>query len=257
MFIKQIIKVSFLLFLVLWVVALTQKYRLPSKDLISASLFQEPLQTNTTKEPFSLTVKQETYNIKPVYEYELYGLVVSSHRSSSWMDISHDEWKDYLNVEDLCVVYADNISSEVYQHLKFHSGDWTCYYKWSASEEQKFHVSQKYKTQHLSNNHILSEDPVLSQRILSVKKGDQIYLKGYLVNYANQRWPSSMRNSSVSREDTGGTACEVVYVTDFQILNRANEFWRFIDVFSKWAMAVLFIAFLAVLQYEARKLLPN
>jgi len=255
---KQILKILFLLFVTLWLIAFFQKDKLPNKDQMLSSQLQEPFQSETSMEPFSVRVKGETYKINPVFNYELYGLVVSDHLSSSWIDISHEKAKDYLNVEDLCVVYGENISSGIYSSLKFSSGDWTCYVNWTGSMQQQIQESQQFKGHYLSNNHILTEDPVLVKRILSTNKGDQIYFKGYLVNYTNERvWNSFYRKSSTTRDDVGGTACEVIYATDFQILKKANVFWRFIYTFSKWMIVVLIFLFLAISYYEAGKLLET
>ena len=35
-----------------------------------------------------------------------------------------------------------------------------------------------------------------------------------------------MRGTSTTRNDTGGGACETVYVTQFEIIRRANAGWR-------------------------------
>jgi hypothetical protein len=35
-----------------------------------------------------------------------------------------------------------------------------------------------------------------------------------------------VRGTSTTRKDTGGQACETVYVTEFEVLKRANPGWR-------------------------------
>ncbi len=67
-----------------------------------------------------------------------------------------------------------------------------------------------------ANIHIIPdpEDPYLRDALLDVRRGDIIRLRGYLVNTSGPdgwRW-----NSSRSRTDTGGGACEIFLVTSME-----------------------------------------
>jgi hypothetical protein len=56
----------------------------------------------------------------------------------------------------------------------------------------------------------------VEEKLKKIKKNDQIKFKGYLVNVDSQdgwRW-----NSSTTRNDTGGGACEIVLIDDISLL---------------------------------------
>jgi hypothetical protein len=229
---------ALLIFILIWVIAFTQKDRLPPKEQIRPELLKEPEQIAITESPLTLNKDGETYEVAEVASYDLSGLVVSLHHST-WMDNSHKDWKDYLNVADLCVVYGDNITTDSYRKVSYSHGDWTCYYSYSGNEGADF------KNHYFSNNHILVDNASLEKEILSVRKGDQIHLTGFLVNYRN---PSNnfSRKTSLTRDDTGDGACEIIYVKEFQNLNRANPTWRLIFALSKWGVLAAFLCMIFV-----------
>jgi len=72
------------------------------------------------------------------------------------------------------------------------------------------------------------------------QKGDQIYMKGRLVDYSVEG-RGGERKSSTSRTDSGRGACEVVYLEDFRILRVGNAFWRGVYFFSKSLIALSII----------------
>ena len=69
---------------------------------------------------------------------------------------------------------------------------------------------------HSANTHCLPATPEVRSRLLSVKRHDLVSMDGYLVEVAgpnNEHW-----RSSLTRDDTGGGACEVMWITALQIL---------------------------------------
>jgi len=64
---------------------------------------------------------------------------------------------------------------------------------------------------HSSNNHCIPANPAIKRQLLAVKRHELVTLDGYLIEATTPegyRW-----HSSLSREDTGGHACEVMWVT--------------------------------------------
>ena len=241
---KNTVKIILLIGTVIFIYSYFQKDKLPEKEEILPELYREPIQTETVKPPFKADKGGIIYDITPLFNYELYGLVVSEHNSKGWFDYYHEEWKDFINLKDVCIVWGDNIETEVYQELKFRNGSFTCYID-SKPSADKTAVFQKFNNSALSNNHLLSENDIINQEIIKAVKGDQIYLKGYLVQYSQQ--DGFKRGSSVSRTDTGDGACETIYITDFKIIKEANVFWRFIYSFVKYliigSIVILLILF--------------
>lgn len=213
---------TFLLFFVcLFFISFFQKDLPPQEGSLLPSLLREPLQAETQKSPFEAAANNFVYRITPLYDYEFYGLVTSFTHSSSFADYYHEQWKDYLNTTDFSMVWGANVKSGIYRKIMFRSDAWTGAYRGSLSDLSKF------KSSAFANNHLLSDDPIIRKTIKSIRRWDQIFLKGYLVKYA-LKGSEGWRGSSVTREDTGNGACEVIYVTDFRILKRANTFWYFI-----------------------------
>jgi len=237
---KKIIKVLLLISIILFVYSYFRKDNLPGKGDILDQLYQEPIQTETDAAPFTKEKGGIVYNITPIYNYELYGLVVSYHHSKSWFDYYHEKWKDFINIKDVCVIWGNNIETEVYKEMKFNSGSWTCYFKFKSGTSQE--VWSKFKNDSGSNNHLLSDIEEVNEMIMNVEEGDQVYLKGYLVEYSSNE--GFRRGTSVTRTDTGNGACETIYVTDLQIIKKANPLWHSIYSFSKYSIIACFVILL-------------
>ncbi len=236
---RQVFRLAMLLSLALWLLSLLFINRLPGPEDIYTQLYREPLQTQeNVPPPFKVKKNKLTYVVTPLFNYELYGLVVSQHRSDSLLDLSHRRWQDYLNIKDLCVVWGRNIRSGVYRKMKFWNRDFTCMCEFPDGE-----TAALFSGSHLANNHILCADDELSRRILNARPGDQIYFKGYLVSYS-QPANQFTRGSSTVRDDSGNGACETVFVTDFSILQRANRVWQAFNPLAFLATIAFLIAML-------------
>ena len=202
-------------------VSFFMRNRLPDKGLIHESLLQNPIQTkDDVPEPFDVTRKDVAYTVTPLFSYELWGMIVSYHDSASFIDISHKLWNDYINVKDVCVIWGKNVETGVYKRMTFRNRDFTCFYSYPDRE-----TGELFTEDCLSNNHLLPADPFVTDAVQRARKGDQVRFKGWLVSYGQKGTPYS-RGSSTVRDDRGNGACEVVYVTEFEILREANAGWR-------------------------------
>jgi len=200
-----------------FVISFFLKNRLPDKSTILESLRQDPVQTDIDLPgPFDVTRKGFTYLVDPVFNYELWGMVVSYHHADSFVDLAHEMWNDYVNIKDVCVIWGKNVETGVYRRMKFRSRDFTCFYRYPDQE-----AGALFSTDCLSNNHLLGADPVVSRAILKARKGDQIHLRGWLVSYG-QKDSSFRRGTSTVRTDQGNGACETVFVKEFEVLKPAN-----------------------------------
>lgn len=238
----QFMAVVFLICSVLFVCGLLRKNRLPDSTEIMEELYQDPIQTISDRAPFEREVGGIVYTLKPLYEYTLYGMVVSYHHSEKWWNIYHQKlWNDFINIKDICVVWGSNVETELYKDMRFSSGTWTCRYTWPNAD-----VGSRFDGACLSNNHLLSDDRALNKTLLDAGKGDQVYLRGYLVEYSHGRG-AFHRGTSTKRTDTGNGACETIYLEEFRILKKANLFWRAILSLAKYGMtasAILGLIFL-------------
>jgi len=113
-------------------------------------------------------------------------------------------------------------------------GEWTCYYEiWGEENVKKFNSLQ------ISNNHLITSDKKIQKVIKSMRKGDQIYLRGKLVGYTESDQPENMyRMTSLVRDDNG---CEIIYVEEARILKRGKEMIYTINKASKYGIYILIL----------------
>ncbi len=229
----RLLRLAFLVGLGLFSISYLLKERLPDAGAIRQDLLREPVQTPVHMDPFQIESGQMLYTITPLYAYELSGLVVSDHDCGTWWDIYHrDQWKDFLNVKDLCVLWGENVRTEVYKEMRYTSDSWTCTYYWPNEA-----VGSRFNHTQLSNNHLLSRDESVTRLLLKTSPGDQIRLRGYLAEYSHSNG-EFRRGTSTVRTDTGNGACETVYVEEYEILRAGNSFWRATFTASKYAILV-------------------
>ncbi|MCK5696760.1 MAG: hypothetical protein KAI02_01270 [Gammaproteobacteria bacterium] len=81
------------------------------------------------------------------------------------------------------------------------------FFFWRVDE---FPIPRKEIEQHSTNMHIIPSNETITQQINAIKEGQLIRLKGYLVNL--KRADGWHWESSLSRRDTGGGACELMWV---------------------------------------------
>ena len=76
----------------------------------------------------------------------------------------------------------------------------------------------------LSNNHLISADERVRERVQDIRIGDQIRVRGSLAGYSSPG--VNKRGTSTTRTDTGDGACETIYVERFDIVRAATSYWR-------------------------------
>lgn len=229
---RLFLKLFLLAGLVLLIAAWWRSHALPERSQLLAALQEEPEQRPMRAQAFEVTAGGIAYAVQPLYQYDLYGLVVSKHNADAWWDFIHRESNDALNITDLCVVWGNNIRSEVYQQLKYWSGQFTCFVQADTAE-----VAAAFDMTALSNNHLLSERDSLARLMRRVEVGDQIHFRGYLAEYSHNQGFAFHRGTSTTRTDTGNGACETVYVEDFQILRQGGQPWRVL----RWVAVLMLV----------------
>jgi hypothetical protein len=215
---SRIIGLIFLISLTLSILSCVKRNDFPSTIDTDPSLQVEPLQTTTTQAPFAVQFKDVQYDISPIYEYEIYGVVVS-YRQHDGDQMLHKSWNDHLNVADICVVWGSNASELPLNAFKFWNGQFTC-----NLETRDQAAWEQFDGNKLSNNHLLSADEYIRDVISDVKIGDKVRVRGSLSSYGTDG--RRIRGSSTVRTDTGNGACETIYVEDFSIISRMSNPWR-------------------------------
>ncbi len=199
--------------------------RLPKVSEMKPEVLRDPVQIPTSTEPFSFSYHGNLYFVQPQAEYELSALVISQNNINSFFDSYHDS--DSVDTRDLCVMWGGNLKSDIYQKISVKNGAWTCYFQAKTAEDWR-----NFDPFRLSNNHLITNDPEIRDLISSIRIGDQVRIRGFLVDYSDEN--GFLRQTSLSREDTnesarGGGACEVFFVQSLEILQQGGEtsFWLF------------------------------
>lgn len=212
---------------------------------ISPAVLKEPIQAELDSKDIIRFIKDDyEYELTPLYDYELNGLIV--HKMDyTWFSIYK---RDSVFPMDLCVIWGNNVKSKVYQNksLKFSQDFRFCLYHW--------HGKIDFNSNQLSNNHLVISDKDLEKKISSLSTGDQVKIKGQLVNVnaINVGKPGKYDpekfswNSSIKRTDSGGGACEVIYVQNIEILKKAN-------IISCYAHKISFYGLLALIIFSIAK----
>lgn len=218
---RQVMRLLILGGLALLFTALWQREILPAHHLLSPKMLMEPEQSVVHEPPFNVRVDDVTYTVRPLFRYELYGLVVSRHDSDTWWDYIHREWNDKLNIADLCVVWGSNVSSGAYENIAFSSGQFVCNFSTRSSE-----AFAAFDQSAISNNHLLTDKPEIVHKLKRVRVGDQVHFRGYLAEYSHNQGGAFQRGTSTVRTDSGNGACETVFLEEFSILARNVVIWR-------------------------------
>ena len=207
---------------------------LPGAIDFHPQLKHEPRQRAIVEPPRTVQYAGVDYRVEPLFSYELYGLVVS-YRQHDGEDSMHRWSNDHLNVADVCVVWSDTAFAPTLRELDFWNGIFTCNVQTRDSV-----AWANFKMNQLSNNHLISADRFIRDRIAEVRVGDQIRVKGLLARYGAAG--GGLRGTSTTRGDTGDGACETVLVEEFEIIAPGYSGWRT----AMWISLAALLAALAV-----------
>ncbi|MBR4224385.1 MAG: hypothetical protein IKR73_06210 [Oscillospiraceae bacterium] len=175
---------------------------------------KEPVQTEA-KGHDSQYVNGYNVNITYKYAYDIEGLVVHT------MNYSGLDLGSKLAPRDIAIAWGQVAARN--GTIDFHWSQQGRWYYWRLdNEEDIFRMGgMEMIGYQSSNNHLIPMDGIAKRDIMKIKTGDHIRIKGYLVDVYGSKPDGSYFtwNSSVSREDTGNGACEVIYVTDVYFLD--------------------------------------
>ena len=145
------------------------------------------------------------YMITPLARYRITAVVLGRER------YRHDRGASLAPV-DLALGWGPMSVAAVINDLKIsQSGRW---YQYTYPGEPP--LDPGLIASHSANTHCLPAAPEVRRRLLDVKRHDLVTLEGFLVEIAGPdgyRWKSSL-----SRDDTRGGSCEVMWITDLGVL---------------------------------------
>lgn len=215
-------KILLLVCLAVFIVTFLIQKQYRSVNKIQPAVLEMPLQVEMQDQTEIKFIRDEyEYVLTPLFNYQISGFVV--HKMDyRWFSIHKS---DSVFPLDLCLIWGDNVQKRVYKskQLRF-------------SQDMRFCFWQYYgdniylNAAGISNNHLLVRNDTLFHEINSVRAGDQVEIRGKLVNVQARNMgkpgeydPSYFEmHSSTVREDTSAGACEIIYVEDFKILQRGH-----------------------------------
>ena len=160
----------------------------------------DPIQ-NTDNLPAPISMGLNT--IMPLANFSIEGRILSRKRYIVGKETQ-------LSPVDFAMGWGRMSDKNVVDKLKISQrGRW---YFWKAKH---YPIPRREIETHSANMHIIPANKSVKKKVLKAKEGQIVKFNGYLVRVIGQDWNWK---SSLSRNDTGDGACEVIYVEDFEIL---------------------------------------
>jgi hypothetical protein len=148
--------------------------------------------------------KYEEYDITPVATFQLEARVLGSKHYRVGREAD-------LSPVDLALGWGMMSKDHVLGEIAITQSN--RFYYWRV---QQFPVPQKVIETSSANMHMIAANEAVRDALFNAKTGDVVKLKGFLVSINSDdgwSWKSSM-----TRNDTGKGACEVILVDDFRIM---------------------------------------
>lgn len=163
------------------------------------SIEELPVQYNTVAESFDF----KGYKITPLAEFNLKGRILNYKEYSS-------DKESELSPIDLALGWGPMSKNDVISKI-----DITQRNRWYFWRTEKFPIPRKDIESNSANMHIIPANDFIAQKLATVKRGQVAAIEGYLVECSQRGWKWK---SSLTRNDTGSGACEVIFVKDFALI---------------------------------------
>lgn len=152
------------------------------------------------------TIRIGAYQIHELAEFTIKAKVLSRK------DYDDDREAD-LSSLDLALGWGRMSDESILEKIEIsQSGRW---YRWRVKE---FPIPHREIETHSANMHLIPADDSVKETLDAIRPGEIVQISGSLVSVTAEdgwRWQSSM-----TREDTGNGACELIYARDVQIVSR-------------------------------------
>ncbi|HEX6613862.1 MAG TPA: hypothetical protein VF022_08385 [Rhodanobacteraceae bacterium] len=161
----------------------------------------DPVQVAFETPPAAIPFKDAT--LHPLAKFEVTARVLSRD------DYHFDEESD-ISPTDLALGWGRMSDSAVLRTVDIDQGG--RFYSWRVRE---FPIPRREIETHSANMHMVPADATVARALKRVRVGDVVTLDGDLIEAdkpGGWKWRSSM-----TRDDTGAGACELVYVKDVSI----------------------------------------
>jgi hypothetical protein len=194
-FLVQIIIIFIIVFIIL-----------PHLDDEEVLLISDPVQAQLNSGANKRIIyegKNKTVDIDKITQYKISAVVKS--KRYYFFDAASE-----VSPVDLVLVWGKLDTKEINENIRYsQSGRWY-YYRYDC----KNFMDGEYISKHSANVHIIPKNKEILMKLMQVHKEDFVTLEGYLVkvHFSEGEWKSSL-----SRNDTGNGACEIMYVESVSI----------------------------------------
>ncbi len=144
------------------------------------------------------------YVIEPVAAYDVRARVLSIERYRIGREAD-------LSPVDFALGWGPMSDAAVLDRLKISQSNRWYFFRWDGSPPVDPSVMAKTS----ANTHLVPADDTIKDRLLAVREGTVVRLSGYLINVRHaDGWTW---RSSLTRDDSGASSCELMWVTDAQV----------------------------------------
>lgn len=155
----------------------------------------EPFQSSTDKDSFNI----KDYKVTPLKKYKVTARVLSKKKYTS------DESSEF-STYDLALGW--NKMSDIVNIEKINITQRNRWYYWKIDN---YFISREDIEHNSSNHHIIHANDEIYEKLKNIKEHQIVEMSGYLVKVEDTN-SSANWVSSLTRTDTGGGACELMYV---------------------------------------------
>ncbi len=168
--------------------------------LRSGPVAEIPVQSSASESP----LQRAGYVIEPLASYEIRARVLSIERYRMGREAD-------LSPVDFALGWGPMSDPAVLDRLSISQGNRWYHFRWEGSPP----IDPSVMARSSANTHLVPADDLVKNRLLKVSKGEVVRLSGYLINVRHaDGWTW---RSSLTRDDTGGGSCELMWVTDVQV----------------------------------------
>ena len=159
----------------------------------------EPIQTSTK----AADIQLNGFTLTPLADYAIKARVLSTEDYSMGTEAE-------LSPTDLALGWGSMSDESVLSKIEISQNN--RFFYWHVDE---FPIPQREIEIHAANTHIIPANDTVKRQLSKIRTGQVVDIKGQLVEASRAdgwRW-----RSSLSRDDTGAGACEVIYVTELNV----------------------------------------
>ena len=169
----------------------------------------EPVQADTRRTPFVVLTRRGEVDVRPRATFDVSAVVGSAEPYSV-------DGGAFLSPVDLVMTWGQLPEAPYRGHVSY--SQMTRFYFWHTRDGS---LDLRYIATHSANMHMIPADRNIERALAHVGSGDAVRVRGLLVDV---EMPHGFRwHTSLTREDTGPGACELVWVEELQ---RGNRLYR-------------------------------